>query len=177
MGDFAARTRERLPYLGGAALLVLLDQLTKALVSRAIPLHERIEVIGGFFDLTHVRNTGAAFGLFAGATSPYRPLLLNAVALAVFVAVLVYAFRSPVRWVRLQSALALILGGAIGNLIDRLRHGFVVDFLRFYLGSHEWPSFNVADSAITVGVALLAWDVWKSPAAEEEATRPDPKSA
>ncbi len=160
--------RLRALYLGLSAFVVLLDQATKAMVRAWVPLHERIVVIPGFFDVTHVQNTGAAFGLFAGATSPYRPILLNAVAFAVFVLVLVYAFKSPVHWKRLQLALAGILGGAVGNLIDRIGSGSVTDFLRLHAADRwEWPSFNVADSAITVGVVLLALDILKNPASEE----------
>ncbi|HPA50532.1 MAG TPA: signal peptidase II [Thermoanaerobaculia bacterium] len=164
--------RLRALYLALAAFVVLLDQATKKMVQAWVPLYDRIVVIPGFFDITHVENTGAAFGLFAGATSPYRPLLLNTVAFAVFLFVLVYAFRSPVHWKRLQLALAGILGGAIGNLIDRVGAGAVTDFLRVHAADRwEWPSFNVADSAITVGVVLLALDIWKNPESEE--TKPE----
>ena len=160
--------RLRALYLALAAGVVLLDQATKAMIRAWVPLHDRIVVIPGFFDVTHVQNTGAAFGLFAGATSPYRPILLNSVAFAVFVLVLVYAFKSPVHWKRLQLALAGILGGAVGNLIDRIGTGSVTDFLRLHAADRwEWPSFNVADSAITVGVVLLALDILKNPASEE----------
>ena len=156
--------RLRALYFALAATVVLLDQATKMMIRAWVPLHDRIVVVPGFFDITHVRNTGAAFGLFAGATSPYRPILLNAVAFGVFVLVLVYAFKSPVHWKRLQLALAGILGGAVGNLIDRIGSGSVTDFLRFHAADRwEWPSFNVADSAITVGVVLLALDIWKNP--------------
>lgn len=155
--------RRRAAYLLAALGVVVLDQLTKLAVLRGIPLHHQINVIPGFFDLTHVQNTGAAFGLFASAALPLKALLLNLVALGVFVAVLVYALRTPVEHVRLQAALALVLGGAVGNLIDRVRTGSVTDFLLFYVGNHQWPSFNVADSAISVGVFLLAWDFWRTP--------------
>ena len=164
--------RLRALYLALAAGVVLLDQVTKVMIRAWVPLHERIVVIPGFFDITHVQNTGAAFGLFAGATSPYRPILLNAVAFAVFVLVLIYAFKSPVHWKRLQLALAGILGGAVGNLVDRIGAGAVTDFLRLHAaGRWEWPSFNVADSAITVGVVLLALDIWKNPDGAE--TKPE----
>ena len=164
--------RLRALYLALATLVVLLDQATKAMIRAWVPMHDRIVVISGFFDITHVENTGAAFGLFAGATSPYRPILLNTVAFAVFVLVLVYAFKSPVHWKRLQLALAGILGGAVGNLIDRIGSGAVTDFLRVHVANKwEWPSFNVADSAITVGVVLLALDIWKNPDGAE--TKPE----
>ncbi len=139
------------------------DQVTKRLVADRIPLHSTVPVIPGFFDLTHVRNSGAAFGLFAGIDSPLRALLLTAVALVVFFGVLLYSLMSPAGLTRLQSGLALILGGAVGNLIDRLRFEWVTDFLRFYVRQYEWPSFNLADSAITMGVLVLAWDIWRRP--------------
>lgn len=164
--------RLRALYFALAAAVVVLDQATKAMIRAFVPLHDRIVVVPGCFDITHVKNTGAAFGLFAGATSPYRPILLNAVAFAVFLLVLVYAFRSPVHWKRLQLALAGILGGAVGNLVDRIGAGSVTDFLRVHLADRwEWPSFNVADSAITVGVVLLALDIWKNPDGAE--TKPE----
>lgn len=154
----------------------MLDQVTKSAVVERIPLHTTVPVIRGFFDLTHVRNTGAAFGLFYGEASAGRTIALSLVALAVFCVVLVYAWRTPVSWTRTQTGLALILGGAVGNLIDRVSYGFVTDFLRFYVGAHEWPSFNVADSAISVGVAVLAWDLWKEsrPGAEKPSAAPSP---
>lgn len=143
--------------------VLVLDQITKAAIEARIPLHTSVTVIEGFFDLTHVKNRGAAFGLFASIDSPLRALLLNAVAFAVFVGILVYAFRTSTGSTRLQVGLSLILGGAVGNLMDRLRLGSVTDFLDFSFGSYRWPAFNVADSAITVGVCLLALDIWRKP--------------
>jgi len=163
---------KRTVYLAVSLAVVILDQLTKAIVAARIPLHTTIPVIPGFFDLTHVRNTGAAFGLFATMNGAFRGMFLNAVAFLVFLAVLAYALRTPLAETRLQSALTLILGGAVGNLIDRLRYGSVTDFLRFYVQRYEWPSFNVADSAITVGVLLLAWDIWRRPNEEPSSERP-----
>lgn len=158
----------RLVYFGVSAAVVVLDQITKAIVTTRIPLHETIPVIRGFFDLTHVKNTGAAFGLFASLSSPARATVLTAVAGGVFLAVLAWSLTSPVTFTRLQTALALVLGGAVGNLIDRVRFQSVTDFLRFYVDRWEWPSFNVADSAISVGVVLLAWDIWRHPQKEPE---------
>jgi signal peptidase II len=166
----------RVIYLALAFLVILLDQVTKALVTANIPLHATISVIPGFFDLTHVRNTGAAFGLFSGDASPGRTFFLTVVAAIVFCGVVVYAWRTSVRDAVLQTALAFVAGGAVGNLVDRIRFDFVTDFLRFYVGVHEWPSFNVADSAITVGVLLLAWDIWRRPG-EEPARTPGKAAA
>ena len=158
----------RLLYFGISLAVVVLDQITKAIVSAHIPLHETIPVIRGFFDLTHVRNTGAAFGAFASISSPARTTILTLVAGVVFLAVLAWSLSSPVTLTRLQTALALVLGGAVGNLIDRVRFHSVTDFLRFYVDRWEWPSFNIADSAISIGVVLLAWDIWRHPGKEPE---------
>lgn len=151
----------RFVYFGISLAVVVLDQLTKALVSARIPLHETIPVIRGFFDLTHVRNAGTAFGFFNSVESPLHTGVLTGVAALVFLGVLVWALKSPPELTRLQVALALVLGGAVGNLIDRVRFHSVTDFLRFYVDRWEWPSFNAADSAICVGVAILAWDIWR----------------
>ncbi len=158
----------RLVYFAVSFAVVVLDQFTKAIVAARIPLHDTIPVIRGFFDLTHVKNTGAAFGLFASLSSPARATILTAVAGGVFLAVLAWSLTSPVTFTRLQTALALVLGGAVGNLIDRVRFQSVTDFLRFYVDRWEWPSFNVADSAISVGVVLLAWNIWRHPEKEPE---------
>jgi len=163
----SARAVRRFTYFVVSLGVILTDQVTKSIVADRIPLHSSIRVIPGLFDLTHVKNSGAAFGLFASFDSPLRSVVLNSVAFVVFFAVLVYAWRTSVASTRLQVGLALILGGAVGNLLDRMRAGSVTDFLDFYVGSHRWPAFNVADSAITIGVLLLAWDIW----------RPQPDSA
>jgi signal peptidase II len=138
-----------------AGMTVLVDLVTKQIVLRTIALYENLEVIPGFFSLTHVRNTGAAFGLFAGQTTTVRTFFFFAMSIAALAVVLfMYArMADGMRWA--SAALCLIFGGAVGNLIDRLRFGEVVDFLDFYIGSAHWPAFNVADSAISVGVGIL----------------------
>ncbi len=160
---------KRVHYLALSAVIIILDIWTKALVLARIDLYEAIPVIPNFFQLVHVRNTGAAFGIGANAGSKLVPFLLNAGAIAVFIVVAVYAFRSPVTDRLLQTGLHLILGGAVGNLLDRFRFGYVVDFLDVYIGRHHWPAFNVADSAICVGIALLFLDMRKKPEAEDSA--------
>lgn len=150
-------------YLAITAAVILLDLWTKALVLSRINLYEAIPVVPGFFQLVHVRNTGAAFGIGANASNKIVPLLLNFGAIAVFCVVVVYALRSAVSDRMLQSGLHLILGGAIGNLIDRFRFGYVVDFLDVYVGRHHWPAFNVADAAICIGIGLLFLDMRKKP--------------
>jgi len=157
---------KRVHYLILSAVVILLDIWTKWLVVARIDLHEAIPVIPNFFQLVHVRNTGAAFGIGANAASRIVPLLLNLGAIAVFCVVVVYALRSAVSDRLLQTGLHLILGGAIGNLLDRFRFGYVVDFLDVYTGTHHWPAFNVADSAICIGIALLFLDMRKKPEPE-----------
>jgi signal peptidase II len=158
---------KRLPYLLISAGIICLDAWTKWLVSTRIDMHDSIPIIPNLFQLVHVRNTGAAFGIGANAQSQIVPTLLNLGAIAVFFVVVVYAFRAAVSDRLLQTGLHLILGGAIGNLIDRFRLGYVVDFLDVYVNwggqPHHWPAFNVADSAICIGIGLLFLDMRKKP--------------
>ena len=136
-------------------LVIVLDQLTKIWILNSFQLYEVMEIIPNFFNLTYLTNKGAAFGFLASVDSAWRHyffLVLASVAL-VF---LVIAWRRMHKDHRFYGpALALIAGGAIGNVIDRIRLGAVVDFLQFYVADYYWPAFNVADSAITVGVTLF----------------------
>jgi signal peptidase II len=157
---------KRVHYLILSAAVIILDIWSKMLVVARIDLHEAVPVIPNLFQLVHVRNTGAAFGIGANASSRIVPMLLNAGAIAVFCVVVIYALRSAVSDRMLQTGLHLILGGAIGNLLDRFRFGYVVDFLDVYVGNHHWPAFNVADSAICIGIALLFFDMKKKPDTE-----------
>lgn len=161
---------KRLHYLALSAAVILLDLWTKWLVVARIDLHEAVPVIPDFFQIVHVRNTGAAFGIGANASSKVVPLLLNAGAIGVFCVVVLYALRSAITDRLLQTGLHLILGGAIGNLLDRFRFGYVVDFLDVYVRNHHWPAFNVADSAICVGIGLLFLDMRKKPETENAVT-------
>src|SRR3989442_15303762 len=149
----------RLPDLLLVAATVALDRWTKTLIQNRFDLNESISVIDGFFNITYVRNTGVAFGIFSSISSPAKSLLLSVFTAFAAVVVITCSVRSPVRNRLLQVALGLILGGALGNLYDRLAYGYVVDFLELYAGSYHWPSFNVADSAITTGVVLLALEI------------------
>lgn len=151
--------RSRIPELWIAVAIVVFDQATKAMVKARLPLHDSITVIPGFFDLTHVRNTGAAFGMLNNMEFAYKPAVMVAVALIALGAVASYALTLPATQRIARYGLALILGGATGNLIDRAVMGYVVDFVDVYWrGVHFW-AFNVADSAITVGVVLMLLDV------------------
>ncbi len=148
-----ADPRIRTPAAVALAVLVL-DQLTKAIVARGMTLHQTIPLLP-FFSLTYLRNTGAAFGILAAAPGALRVPLFVVVTVLAVVALVVFVRQTPVdrRW--LLGALGGILGGALGNLVCRLRYGEVIDFLDLHWGGLHWPPFNVADSAITVGVALV----------------------
>jgi signal peptidase II len=156
---FSAKLKSRLPYALLVAAILILDRWTKLLIQKRFDLNESITVIDGFFNITYVRNTGVAFGIFSSVSSPAKSVLLSVFTACAAAVVVTYSVRSPARNRLLQIALALILGGALGNLYDRLAYGYVVDFLEFYAGSYHWPSFNVADSAISTGVALLALEI------------------
>ena len=153
-----------------AVLVFLMDQVAKRIIVAKIPLNGSIEVINGFFRLSHVQNPGAAFGLFAESHSSLRIVFL--VLFSVFAMSVVgwLLWKSSHTFSTTGMALALILGGALGNLWDRLVDGYVVDFLAFYFGSYHWPDFNVADSAIVVGAILLVGEIlFARPPQEEEA--------
>ncbi len=143
-----------------SAVVILLDRLTKICAARNIELNfGGVKVIPNFFSITHVENTGAAFSLFADWPLRVRvPLLVGFSTLAMLV-VGYLLWKSATRFTWTGLALAFILGGAIGNLYDRIRYGRVTDFLHFYIGSHSWPDFNLADSAIVCGAILLGIDL------------------
>jgi len=138
-----------------ALAVLLLDRITKWAIAQTIPLEDTINIIPGFFRLTHLENTGAAFSLFADSSSPFRTTLLIAFSVAALSVVSVLLWKDRRVFHSGTLALSLILGGAIGNLWDRIANGKVTDFLDFYIGIHHWPPFNVADSAIVVGALLL----------------------
>ena len=150
-------TRRTAVFLSCATVLVALDQLTKRVASLRLEPGESISVLGDFLRLTLVHNTGAAFGLFPGSRVPF--IVVSVLAIGV---VLYLFLRETYRSVMNRALLGCILGGAIGNLIDRVRLGWVVDFIDMGFGDVRWPVFNVADSAVTVGVILLAWNLARS---------------
>ncbi len=133
-----------------AAILYAADQLTKALVVATLPLGERQEVLGDLVQLWHVRNTGAAFSLFPGATWLFVLVTAGAIVMIVY---FYRAFRTRGVWIHV--VLGAILAGTLGNLTDRLRHGYVVDFVSVGIGDVRWPTFNVADSSLVIGIGLL----------------------
>lgn len=140
-------------------LVVGCDQATKALVRAKLPLHESVTIVAGLVDFTHVRNTGAAFGFLNAADFPFKPLVIALVATVALVAVGLYAASLAHHQLAARIGLALIIGGAAGNLLDRVVVGSVVDFVDVYWRSYHFWAFNVADSAITVGVAIMILDM------------------
>ena len=140
-------------------LVVALDQLTKWLVRVRVPLHDSVQVIPNLLDITHVRNTGAAFGFLNGVDFPGKTLLIGVVAVVALIGVALYSGTLSNQQLLPRLGMALIIGGAAGNLIDRIVIGSVVDFVDAYWGTFHFWAFNVADSAITVGVAVMILDM------------------
>jgi signal peptidase II len=140
-------------------LVVIFDQMTKAMVRRSLPLHESVSVVPGMLDFTHVRNTGAAFGMLNAVDFPFKTAVIAIVALGALLGVAFYARGIAHQQLLARIGLALIVGGAAGNLFDRLFIGSVVDFVDVYWRSYHFWAFNVADSAITVGVAVMILDM------------------
>jgi len=149
----------RQPDLWIALAIVVLDQIVKAIVRRQIALNESITVIPGFFDLTRVHNTGTAFGFMNATDFPFKTVILACVAIGALAALAMYAATLPANQWLARIGLALILGGAAGNLIDRITEGYVVDFVDLYWSGWHFWAFNVADASITVGVALMILDL------------------
>lgn len=147
-------------FLFAAFLIVLVDQATKAVVVSNLNLYEVKPVLEGFFNITYITNTGAAFGFMAGSDK-WRHIFFQIISIVALCG-LVYLYRSSHnRSYSLLWGISLVFGGALGNLIDRIRYKSVVDFLDFYVGRYHWPAFNIADSAITVGGILLAWHFFR----------------
>jgi signal peptidase II len=167
------RWRQKALFLAAAAVLIALDQWTKALIAGAMPLYSSRDVIPGFFSLVHTRNPGIAFSLFADSGPLVRNILVPIVSIAAVALIVFMLWNSRHNAARTHAGLALILAGAVGNLYDRAAYGYVVDFLDFYLGAYHWPAFNVADSCITIGAGLILLDALRGAAHE----RREPESA
>jgi signal peptidase II len=142
-----------------AAAVLFLDRLAKWAVASNIRPHDPVSVIPGFFELTHVENTGAAFGLFAESTAQWKIGALVSFSVIALMVVSALLWKHSHSLSTTTIGLSLILGGATGNLWDRMMTGHVVDFLDFYVGSYHWPAFNVADSAIVIGAILLVSEI------------------
>ena len=150
-----------------SGVLVIMDQYSKLMVSLHIPLNYSVKVVEGFFSLTHIRNSGVAFGLFASQQSEYKALMFVAISTIAIIAILVIFHQTPKEKKMVQMGLVLIFSGAIGNLIDRVLHGEVIDFVDFFINGHHFPAFNIADSCITIGVTLMVIDLFCGEAKSE----------
>jgi signal peptidase II len=142
-----------------ALVVVVFDRWTKYMVAQRIPLYSHIQIIPGLFRITHTENTGAAFSLFAESTGPWKAGLLIAFSVAALVVVSILLWKNHHARAATGVGLSLIMGGAVGNLWDRVASGRVVDFLLFYVKRYQWPVFNLADSAIVVGAGLLVAEI------------------
>lgn len=153
-----------MPWLGLVCTVILLDGITKHIAMAQLAPYHAVTVIPGLFDLTYVENPGGVFGLLRGLEDTTRGVIFTLVPLTAIVLIGLYALRIPSAQRLTLTSLGLILGGAVGNLIDRVRLGFVVDFLDVHWHGHHWPAFNLADSAICVGVGLLLLETLWQPA-------------
>lgn len=138
-----------------AGLVIIIDQITKAAILIFLPLYRSVSVIPGFFNLTHIHNPGGAFGFMSNQSSSLHNIIFLSIASLAICLIFYFYINTPKKYTLLATGLALIFGGAIGNMIDRIRFGKVVDFLDFYIGDLHWPVFNVADSAISVGIVIF----------------------
>ncbi len=154
-------------FLSIAIVVLLLDRIAKWAIASNIALHDSVVVIPGFFRLTHVQNPGAAFGLFADSSAQWIVGALVSFSVLALVVVSALLWKNGHALSTMTVGLSLILGGAMGNLWDRLFTGHVVDFLDFYVGSYHWPAFNIADSAIVIGAILLVSEIVFAKSASE----------
>ena len=146
-------SRILLGVLGGT--VAILDQTTKAVVRAVLPLYDSIEIIPGLLSFTHARNYGVAFGFLNNVNFPFKTAFMTLVALTALTAISIYAMRSDIPRMTAKIGLALVIGGAVGNLIDRITAGYVVDFIDLHVADFHWPAFNIADSFITAGIIGL----------------------
>ena len=154
-----------------SGVLIVMDQYTKLMVSLHIPLNYSEKVVEGFFNFTHIRNSGVAFGLFASQQSEYKALMFIAISTIAIIAILVIFHQTPKEKKMVQTGLILIFSGAIGNLIDRILHGEVIDFVDFFINRHHFPAFNIADSCITVGVIMMVIDLFFGEVGPDSSTK------
>lgn len=136
-------------------ILLAADQLTKAIVAQKIIFGSSKSIIPGFFNLTHIRNRGAIFGFFSQSGSQLLYVMLTLASLAALAFVIFYFLKTPTSERLMKISLSLILAGALGNLIDRIFRGYVIDFLDFYVKKWHWPSFNLSDASITIGAFFI----------------------
>lgn len=147
--------KNRFPYFILIALIIITDQASKIWISRTLLLFSHRVVIPGFFNLTHIHNRGAIFGFLSRFPGPLVHYILMGASIVAFFLVLYYFFKTSAQERFLQISFSLILAGALGNLIDRIMRGYVIDFLDFSINKWHWPSFNVSDASVSVGVVIL----------------------
>jgi len=140
-----------------AGIVVAIDQLSKVIIFEMLPLYGTVSVIPGFFNITHIHNPGGAFGFLAGHSAVWRYFVFLFISSLAIGLIIYYYHKTPKTHILLSCGFALILGGAVGNMIDRVRMGIVIDFLDFYIGNLHWPAFNVADSAISIGITVFIY--------------------
>src|SRR5215471_4013457 len=157
-----------------AASVVMFDRISKWLVAQKIGLSDSVDIVPGLFRLTHVQNKGAAFGLFSESPSEWKVAMLILFSVAALAVVSALLWKNGNAMNATAVALSLVFGGALGNLWDRVSTGRVVDFLDFYVGSHHWPAFNIADSAIVVGALLLLSEIFLAPQEEKIVSQQEP---
>lgn len=156
------------------SIVLVLDQLTKIWVRATFQLYESVPVIDGFFHFTYVHNPGGAFGMLRDADASIRLPFFLIVSVVAVGALVLFVRQLPTEQRFLQFALGLVLGGALGNLIDRAWFGYVTDFLDVFWGSYHWPAFNIADSGISVGIVILLYYSVFVPESKENASEPVP---
>jgi signal peptidase II len=158
--------KERWPTAAIIAVVVLIDRVTKLYIRASFSPWDIVPVIPQFFNIVHTENPGAAFGMLADSTSQWRGVFLVGISLVVMALIAVMLWRPHHAGMHdtllLRIGLSLVFGGALGNVWDRLFRGTVTDFLQIFFGSYEFPSFNAADSAITIGAVLLLIDLWRT---------------
>lgn len=142
-----------------AGAVIVFDQASKYAVQNMLAIHDYIEIIPGFFNVTYVQNPGAAFGIFGRTTGVLRLALLIGISLLALIMLLFMYEKTTGKFSITHLAISLVAGGAVGNLIDRIRLKWVMDFLDFYWNGHHWPSFNIADIAITLGTIILMFSI------------------
>jgi signal peptidase II len=144
-------------FILGATAVIVLDQITKAAIVAKFVKHESYAIVDGFFNIVYVMNPGAAFGFLANMSETFRYIFFTGITVVVILLIIYYIVKSKSQNMLMVISLTLIFAGAVGNLIDRIRFGAVIDFLDVYIGTAHWPAFNVADSAISLGAMLMIW--------------------
>jgi signal peptidase II len=153
--------RYKTKYLVLIGSIIFLDQATKFIITSSLNLYDRIEVIKGFFQVIYVRNSGAIWGILSDHPNAWVQKVITILSVAALVIVIYYFLKLPSRCLSELISLSFIMGGAVGNIIDRLFQGYVVDFLDFYIKDLHWPTFNAADSFISIGVVILIFSIWR----------------